>query len=296
MGGIVEIRIILLLLTAALSGCVVFDRFGCTGCSAQSHRSSSLVDFLYPGKAPPVENTVPELRVPLRVGLAFLPSPVNSAPGPDAAQREQLMASIRKRFASRKFVAEIVVIPDYYLKNQRGFEGLQGVQRLYSVDLMALVSYDQVTHLQDNKWSLGYLTIVGAYALKGSHHDVSTLVDLAVIDPATRSLVLRAGGTDTRRGNTTLVDRQREVRNSESESFTLATEQMIANFDSALTQFEADVKAGKANVRIVKRNQVASIGGGGGATGMYGVAALCLLLALQLTRKRRDPALSRARD
>jgi rhombotail lipoprotein len=61
---------------------------------------------------------------------------------------------------------------------------------------MALVSYDQVAHEDDNNWSLGYLTIVGAYVLKGTRHDVSTLVDLAVVDPATRSLVLRGGSLD----------------------------------------------------------------------------------------------------
>jgi rhombotail lipoprotein len=91
------------------------------------------------------------------------------------------------RFSSRKFVAEIVIIPDYYLRGQNGFEGLEGVQRLYGVDLMALVSYDQVVHTDENIWSLGYLTIVGAYVLKGSRHDVSTLVDLAVVDPVSRS-------------------------------------------------------------------------------------------------------------
>lgn len=29
--------------------------------------------------------------------------------------------------------------------------------------------------MDENEWSLGYLTIVGAYVLKGIHHDVATL-------------------------------------------------------------------------------------------------------------------------
>jgi rhombotail lipoprotein len=90
-----------------------------------------------------------------------------------------LLGHSRTRFADRKFVSEIVVIPDYYLKSSRGFEGLQGVQRLYSIDLMALVSYDQVTHRDDNNWSLSYLTIVGAFVIPATNHDVATLVDLA---------------------------------------------------------------------------------------------------------------------
>ena len=134
--------------------------------------------------------------------------------GLDAAHKEVLLQEIRQRFISRKFVAEIVVIPDYYLQGKRGFEGLEAVQRLYGVELMALVSYDQVTHEDDNDWSLGYVTIVGAYFLKGTRHDVSTLIDLAVVDPATHSLVLRAGGVDSSHGNVTLVSENRALARS----------------------------------------------------------------------------------
>src|SRR5688572_32639939 len=144
--------------TVVLTGAAVLMLSGCTALGAllgaadrparQSHNSSSLVEFLYPhGRIPPAENQIPELRVPLRVGLAFLPT--QHGAGPTAAQREELLESIRQRFADRKFVTEIVTIPDYYLRSARGFEGLRGVQRLYSIDVMALVSYDQVAHTDE---------------------------------------------------------------------------------------------------------------------------------------------------
>jgi rhombotail lipoprotein len=267
-----------------LSGCTALDAFmGGSHRPRQSHNSSSLVEFLYPnGSAPPAENQIPELRVPLRVGLAFLPT--DTGAGPTAVQRDALMERIRQRFADRKFVTEIVMIPDYYLRNSRGFEGLQGVQRLYTVDVMALVSYDQVEHLDENQWSLGYLTIVGAYVLKGNHHDVATLVDLAVVDPVTQSLILRAGGTDTRNRNSTLVDQARDARESSAASFDTATGQMIDNFDLALTKFEADVRAGKANVRVARRESGSRGGGGGG--GSFGLLSLGGLLLLFVTRRR----------
>jgi rhombotail lipoprotein len=250
----------------------------------QSQNSSSLVEFLYPdGRMPPAENQLPELRVPLRVGLAFLPT--QSGAGPTAVQRDELLERIRQRFADRKFVTEIVTIPDYYLRTNRGFAGLQGVQRLYSVDVVALVSHDQITHMDENEWSLGYLTIVGAYVLKGSHHDVATLVDLAVVDPVTQSLILRAGGTDSRKRNTTLIDEEREARESGAASFGSATTQMIDNFDAALTKFEADVRAGKANIRVAKRESRSGVGGGGG--GSFGPLALGVLLALLAARRSR---------
>jgi rhombotail lipoprotein len=198
---------------AALSGCSV----------SQTRRSSSLVSFLYPadGPPPPTENAIPELRVPMRVGLAMLPSndkysyPLEADPL-DAVQRQELLERIRERFQSRKFVKEIVVIPDYYLTHERGFVGLEGVQRLYDVDVIALVSYDQVTNQNDNPLSLGYLTIVGAYVLPGTSHETATLVDLAVVDPETRSLVEPIRERDARRSSMSIANRGRTARQASS--------------------------------------------------------------------------------
>jgi rhombotail lipoprotein len=276
---------LILIAICLLSGCAGLDEMLCAPhCRAETRNSSSLVSFLYPdGQSPPAQDAVPELHLPLRVGLAFLPSQ-SSGSGLDAAHKEQILERIRKRFADRKFVADIVVIPDYYLATSRGFEGLSGVQRLYGIDLMALVSYDQVTHLDENKWSLGYLTIVGAYVLHGTSSDTATLVDLAVVDPATRTLVLRAGGTDTHRGTSTLVDEQRAARAADAGSFDAASDQMIANFDAALTKFESAVHEGKANVKIVTRGDGGRRFGGGG----IGAAEIAGLLLLAAARARRS--------
>jgi hypothetical protein len=234
-----------LALLSALTGCA--DLACYTACNRHAHNSSSLVEFLYPNGTPPPQDSQPQLRLPLRVGLTFLPSYGGGAQnGLDAAQKEALMQEIRRRFITRKFVAEIVPIPDYYLQRGRGFEGLEAVQRLYGVDLMALVSYDQVTHEDSNNWSIGYATIVGAYFLKGTRHDISTLVDLAVVDPATA--------------------------------------QMIEHFDGALTAFEAEVREGKANVRIVSNNGRPTFGGGGSLSPWL----LLLLLPLTFMRFRRS--------
>src|ERR1700677_1609723 len=266
-----------------LSGCANLACF--SSCQRHTQNSTSLVEFLYPnGSAPPAQNAQPQLHLPLRVGLAFLPSNGGTEIGPDAAQKEALLQEIRKRFVSRKFITEIVVIPDYYLQGKRGFEGLQGVQRLYGIDLMALVSYDQVAHEDDNHWSLGYITIVGAYVLKGTRHDVSTLVDLAVVDPATRSLVLRAGGFDTRHRTVALINENRRLRETATEGFSAATQQMIDHFDSALTVFESDVREGKANVRVVSNRGRQTSGGGGSIDWL--VLLFLLPMAASAARRR----------
>jgi len=105
-------------------------------------------------------------------------------------------------------------------------------------------------------------TIVGAYFLKGTRHDVTTLVDLAVVDGATHSLVLRAGGADSSHGNVALINEDRTLRAASAQGFNAATGQMIEHFDTALTQFESDVREGKANVKVISDNRNPGAGGG----------------------------------
>jgi len=272
------------LLVTMLCGCSLFHR------SDEVRNASSLVDFLYPRYEVPQQSRIPQLRTPLRIGLAFLPEGTGQKDALSAAQKEELLERIRHRFRDRAFVSEIVIIPDYYLASTRGFTGLEGVQRLYSVDLLALVSYDQVKHLDDNRLSLTYLTIIGAYVVKGSSHDVTTLVDLAVVDPATRSLVLRAGGTDARNGNSTLIGQQRDSRNASARSFDAATGQLMNNFDAELLKFEADVRAGKANVRVTQRTPGAATQGGGSSSWPE-ILSLMLLAAAAAKHRRTQSKL-----
>jgi rhombotail lipoprotein len=277
-----------LALLGGLSGC---ENLACFSHNCHQHiqNSTSLVGFLYPnGGSTQAQGRQPQLNLPLKVGLAFLPSQgAEGENGLDAAHKEALLQQIRQRFVSRKFIADIVVIPDYYLRGKSGFEGLAGVQRLYGVDLMALVSYDQVTHLDDNNWSLGYMTIVGAYVLKGTRHDVSTLVDLAVVDPATKTLVLRAGGFDNSHGTSTMVNENLKVREAAAFGYNAATQQLIEHFDTALTQFETQVHDGNSNVQIVSNHGKPMSGGSGGKGSIDWLALLFLVpLSIAAARKR----------
>jgi hypothetical protein len=61
---------------------------------------------------------------------------------------------------------------------------------------------------------------------------------------------------------------------------------MIGHFDAALTEFQADVRAGKANVRVVARNDAGGKGGGG-ALGLVDVLALILLSGVTVARRAR---------
>jgi rhombotail lipoprotein len=105
----------------------------------------------------------------------------------------------------------------------------------------------------------------------------------------TRSLVLRAGGTDTRHGTATLISSDRETREAASAAYGAATGQMIEHFDAALTKFEADVRSGKAPVQVVRKNDSGHASGGGaigGSGAMNWPSVLALLMLVTLRRFR----------
>jgi rhombotail lipoprotein len=273
-------------LRLAMAGAMVF---GLSGCASLFHdfdrrhheSSSSLVGFLYgDGDVPPVASEV-HLELPLRVGVCFLPA--GGRGGPTASERDQVLAAIRENFKTRPYVSEIVPIPDYYLRNTGGdgMTQIEQVSRLNQLDLFALVSYDQVTATTTNKSSLAYLTIVGAYFVRGDRHETHTLLDLAVIDPRTRLLVLRAGGTSALAGNTTLVDADRHEAAQRTRGFEKATVSLVDNFQRELTDFEGRVRAGTVPVKVRHRS---SAGAGGG--GALDPALLALLLALLLAQRK----------
>ena len=244
-------------LLAGLTGCAAL--FG--GYEGRRHEaSSSLVEFLYGGKAvPPVDAEV-QLQLPIRVGVSFLPSAGHYAPS--SLDREKVLAAIRDNFKSLPYVSEIVLIPDYYLRTGtgNGLGQIEQLSRLHQLDLFAMLSYDQIIDSSQNKNSLAYWTIVGAYFVRGDRNETHTLLDLAVIDPRTRSLVLRSGGTSSLGGNTTLVEADRHRAAQRSRGFELATASLVGNFKRELVDFEARVREGTAPVKVARRSS-----GGGGA-------------------------------
>jgi rhombotail lipoprotein len=96
--------------------------------------------------------------------------------------------------------------------------------------------------------------------------------------------VLRAGGTHTWHGTSTLIDADRNSREAGAAGFDKATDEMISNFDTALTAFEADVHEGRANVRIVRRGERSAASGGGGALELWELLALLSLAGGRMTR------------
>jgi rhombotail lipoprotein len=267
------IRILALAVTLFIAGCT--SLFQDVGGRQRQGVSGSLVDFLYPkGEVPPPQDTVvPRLDLPVRVGLAFVPARDPSAPGLSEASKNELLGRVKAAFADREFIRDITVIPDTYLRGRSGFESIDQVARLYGLDVVTLVSYDQVTHSEDTRWSILYWTIVGAYVVKGSKNDVQTFVDAAVFDVKTRKLLFRAPGIDRVESTSTLINSPEETRKARERSFTNAMADMTGNLGKELEAFRERIKRDKSVT--VTQAPGASRGGGGAA----GLAGLVLLLA-----------------
>jgi rhombotail lipoprotein len=272
----------------SLGGCAWMD--GHHGRSAQT--STPLVDFLYAGGEVPAQDAQPELHLPIRVAVSFLPSasgPYGLRPG--AIDRDKVLIAVREHFRSLPYVSEIVIIPDYYLHSGKG-DGLAQIEqlsRLYRIDLFALVSYDQIQNSYQNDRALAYWTIVGAYFVRGDRNETHTLLDMAVIDPKSRALVLRAGGTSALKGNVTGVEADQHSIAQIKRGFELATDQLIVNFSRELTDFETRVRDGTAPIKVVR--QSAKSGGSGALDPLL----LAMLVTVSLWwRGRRSSASARS--
>ena len=268
------------------------------GCAAmlrdsprRSERSSSVVDFLYPGQTEPVVTPgVPVLRLPLRVGVAFVPSAASRGVLPSGGISEQqksvLLGRVANEFKGRQFIQSIEVIPSTYLRPGGGFGNLDQLRGLLSVDIVVLVSFDQVQFTQENKLSLAYWTVVGAYLFKGNRNDTHTLLEAVVYDIPSRRLLFRAPGVSEVRDTSTMVEVRERLRAASLSGFGLATDDLIRNLTSELTAFQEKVKNAAADSPVARIERRPGYSGGG-AAGSWFAGGVLALLGLALFWQRR---------
>ena len=266
-----------LLLAVLLAGCTSLW-MGPGYEQARQGSSSSLVDYLYPdGQIPPgLATQMPHLELPANVGIAFVPSAGRE--DLTAAEKQGLLQQVAVAFKDREYINSIVTIPDQYLRSARGLVGMQQTASLHGVDIMALVSYDQVTFSTERDSAILYWTIIGAVTVKGNSNEVQTMIDTAVFDVETGKLLFRAPGTHRDQRNTTLMDNESDQRALRSASFVAATGDMITNLDAELTEFRTAVHEGQ-------RAQVEWREGQGG--GAIDWPLLLFLAGAGLFRRRR---------
>jgi len=238
--------LVLIMTASLLTSCATF-----IGKDIRRGSSSSLVDYLYPdGKVPPKhQQSIPHLQLPLTVGLAFVPSRNSYTSVLPEARKSQLLENVKQKFAGLDYVKDIVVVPETYMRSSKGFDGVGQIARLYGLDIVALVSYDQVSVTAEKKSSLLYWTIAGAYVIKGNQNKATTFVDTAVFDVNSRKMLFRAPGVSEIKKSSTLIEVRRTDREIRDLGFEVAIKDMSNNLSVELGRFKERIKVDK-NVQV----------------------------------------------
>jgi len=263
-----------------------------TSCSAivsnntgKKTQSSSLMDFLYPNKGSRAEHKpeIPVLKLPVKVGLAFVPSKNWQRDGIHGKDQVDLLEKVKKSFLKYDYIDRIEIIPSTYLNGGEGFSTLEQVGRLYDVDVMALVSYDQVTQSLENNAALLYWTIVGMYIIPGNENSIQTFVDTAVFDIKSKKMLFRAPGINKLEKRTTAVGIDDTLTEKSLEGFGLAVTDMTVNLDAELDSFKTRVEEDKI-AKIEHREGYS----GGGSMNLYLLILVFAVLTSKLTRTRNS--------
>ena len=202
--------------------------------------------FLYPDGKIPNDLSSPVLRLPLRIGLAYIPE-IGRNNHIEPAVKLQLLNNIKQQFEGLRYVQSIEIIPQMYVSGGRKSNQLQQIQQLYQLDVMALVSYDQIVNRKENLLAVTYLTIVGNYIFPGSHFKVSTLLDMALIDLKTKRLLFRAAGSHGSKGATAEAYTRHQYDQHQSNGFVVAMNQLTENLSHELQAFEQRLRAKDPN-------------------------------------------------
>lgn len=249
------------------------------GCATGSTKNAtSVVDYLFPNtKDPVVTPGIPTLTLPLRVGIAFVPSDSSGhsrrssgvfasyqdgSPALTEKRKSDLMQEVAGHFKKYPFVKDIEIVPSAYLRPGGSFSNLEQIRTMYDVDVIALLSYDQVQFTDEGMLSITYWTIVGAYVIPGEKNDTQTMLDAVVYDIPSRKMLFRAPGMSRIKGSATLVNQSEELRADSGRGFDEAAREMIVNLDEQLTNFKAKVKERTEEYKVVHSPGYSGRGGG----------------------------------
>jgi rhombotail lipoprotein len=268
---------IVALVLAVLTGCGSMVNHG------PARQAGSLVDYLYPNanEAPFMQPTVTQLRPPVRVGIAFVPSPGYNR-GLLETEKTKLLERVRDSFSQYNYIGNIEIIPSTYLRPGGGFNNLDQVARMFNVEVVALLSYDQLQFNDTNKFAVLYWTIVGAYVIKGDRYDIQTMVDAAVFDVKSHQLLFRAPGSSQVKGSATMAGFGEQARAAQADGYRQAVDQLIPQLQNELAGFKERIKSDP-------RYQVVNKDGyrGGGSFGWIAAALAVIALLLGHARLRR---------
>lgn len=265
-------------LILALAGCAAMNHHG------NATHTGSVVDYLYPNakEAPQLEPTTTRLRLPVRVGIAFVPSSGSGIALPES-EKQKLLERVKASFSQHPYIGGIEVIPSQYLRARGGFDNLDQAARMFNVEVVALLSSDQVQFNDANMLSFLYWTIVGAYIIQGDRYDIQTMIDASVFDVASRKLLFRAPGTSRVKGSATASGFSEEARAGRLEGYSKAIEALIPQLQTELGRFKDRIKA-DSGYRVENRPGYS----GGGDFGWLGLPLALALAGAACAARRKQ--------
>ena len=212
-------------------------------------QKASVIDFLFPDRESSAQvqlATLAEIKVPFRVGLAFVPDVADNRFRLTEAERLESLDGVRREFAKYPFVSVIEVVPSSYLERGGSFGNIDRVAKLLSLECIVLLSYDQMQFADASGWAALYWTGIGAYVVPGDRYDVLTSVEAAVFDVRSRKLLMRAGGTSQVKGSASWVGFSEAARKARSDGFRDALDKLIPNLHAEVKAFRERARSNQS--------------------------------------------------
>jgi len=227
------------LLHTLVAGCgillLTLNLGGCNYAEQKRHYRNSLIDYLYPNVQTPQEEAVPPAAagvvLPAKVGIAFAPDQVALLSEKD---KLELLQRIKAEFTRYPLFSATEVIPSQHLSLGGGFTNLEQLRLMYGIDLVGLVSYDQMQHTDEGFKTIAYWTVVGMYMIEGEKNDTNTMMDLSLFHIPSRKMLLHAAGTSQVRKSATFINLSEQLRNDSLSGFSQATDKLIENLRGEL--------------------------------------------------------------
>jgi len=181
-------------------------------------------------------------------------------------------------------------------RHRRGFDNVNQLVPALGIDLIALVSYDQFQFSESGRSAWTYWTIVGAYVVKGEKNETRTILNTVVYDIPSRAMLFNASGESSVQGRSLPGQIDKALREGSERGFEMATDDLIAQLDSALRQFQTQAASGTVRGRgtpaitmIDEAGRPVTSGGGAGALPpIEALWAVMLVSIAWITRRSRE--------
>ena len=244
-----------------LFGAIVLAIVSLSACGHYTtQRTSNVLTYLYPGETQPGEvskdiskTSLPNIPVPITLGFAFVPESRTITSGMDTKIepltekfKMEMMKELTAQLRQSQVFAEIGEIPSTYLKIGGSFANLDQIHTMTGVDVIGLVSYDQVQFTDRGLVSLLYWTGIRWYFVPGEKNDTNTMMDAALYHIPTRKPLLRATGQSGVYHYSTPMNQSQNLRDDSEHGFKEALQMLAANLKEQLDLLKSKLGKGAA--------------------------------------------------